>query len=134
MHPYFTQDESLSFYKKLKIPVAAFSPLASHENLKTLDLLPSSLKNLDLMSEKLIIDLAKKYGKSPAQIVLNWHMHHEQVVFPGMREEQHFLENGDIFNFYISQEDLRKISGLNKNARFFDRIQDDNYSYIPYWF
>jgi diketogulonate reductase-like aldo/keto reductase len=133
MHPYFTQDEAMSFYKKLKIPVAAFSPLASHENLKTFDLLPASIKNLDLMSESLIKDLAKKYSKSPAQIILNWHMHHEQIIFPGMREETHFLENGDIFNFELSQDELKKISGLNRNARLFDRIQDENYSYIPYW-
>jgi diketogulonate reductase-like aldo/keto reductase len=85
MHPYFTQDEAMNFYKKLKIPVAAFSPLASYENLKTFDLLPASIKNLDLMSESLIKDLAKKHGKSPAQIILNWHMHHEQIIFPGMR-------------------------------------------------
>ena len=123
----------MKFYKQLKVPVAAYSPLASHENLKTFDLLPASLKNLDLMNESLIKDLAKKYGKSTAQIILNWHMHHEQIIFPGMREERHFLENGDIFNFELSQDELKKISGLNRNARLFDRIQDDNYSYIPYW-
>lgn len=133
MHPYFTQDEAMAFYKKMKIPVAAYSPLASHENLKTFEMLPESYKKLDLINEGLIIDLCKKYGKSPAQIILNWHMHHEQVVFPGMREEKHFLENGEIFNFELTKEELKKISLLNKNARFYDRIQDDNYSYIPYW-
>lgn len=87
MHPYFTQDEAMKFYKQLKVPVAAFSPLASHENLKTYQLLPESFKQLDLMNETLIKDLCKKYNKSAAQIILNWHMHHEQVILPGMRTE-----------------------------------------------
>ena len=60
-------------------------------------------------------------------------MNHEQVVFPGMRLKEHFEENGDVFNFEISQDDLKKISSLNKNARFYDRIQDSNYNYIPIW-
>lgn len=133
MHPYFTQDEAMSFYKKMKTPVAAYSPLASHENLKTFEMLPESFKKLDLINESLITDLCKKYNKSPAQIILNWHMHHEQIVFPGMREDKHFMENGEIFNFELTKDELKRITQLNRNARFYDRIQDDNYSYIPYW-
>lgn len=132
MHPYFTQDESLKFYRQLKTPVAAYAPLVPNQNLQATSL-PENIKNLDLLNEGLIKDLAKKYQKSPAQIIMNWHMHHEQVVFPGMRLREHFEENCDVFNFEMSQDDLNKITGLNKNARFYDRIQDANYNYIPIW-
>jgi hypothetical protein len=50
-----------------------------------------------------------------------------------MRSQQQFEENGECFNFEISREDLDKISGLNKNMRFYDRIQDESYNYIPIW-
>ena len=132
MHPYFTQNESMKFYRQLKTPVAAYAPLVPHENLQASSL-SESLKSLDLLNESLIKDLSKKYQKSPAQIILHWHMKHEQVVFPGMRLREHFEENGEVFNFEMSQDDLNKISGLNKNARFYDRIQDVNYNYIPIW-
>ncbi len=132
MHPYFTQNESMQFYKQLKTPVAAYAPLVPHENLQASSL-PESVKNLDLLNESVVRDLAKKYSKTPAQIILNWHMHHEQVVFPGMRNKEHFDENCGVFEFEMSQDDLKKISGLNKNARFYDRIQDSNYNYIPIW-
>jgi diketogulonate reductase-like aldo/keto reductase len=132
MHPYCTQNESMSFYKSLKTPIGAYAPLVPHENLVASSL-PESIKNLDLLSESIIKDLSKKYHRSAAQIVLNWHMHHEQVVFPGMRLKEHFEENADVFNFEMTQEDLKKISCLNRNARFYDRIQDSNYNSIPIW-
>jgi diketogulonate reductase-like aldo/keto reductase len=57
----------------------------------------------------------------------------KQIAFPGMRSNQQFEENGEIFDFSLSEEDMKKIFSLNKNARFYDRIQDENFSFIPYW-
>lgn len=50
-----------------------------------------------------------------------------------MREKAEFEQNADIFNFELTQEDVDRISKLNKDARFYELIQDENYSYIPYW-
>lgn len=50
-----------------------------------------------------------------------------------MRNKEHFEENCGVFDFEMSQDDFKKISTLNKNARFYDRIQDSNYNYIPIW-
>ena len=86
MHPYFTQDEATEFYKKLKVPIAAFAPISPSINVKFLPQHQTELvKSLDLLSEKVVLDLAKKYKKTPAQIVLNWHMRQEHIVCPGMR-------------------------------------------------
>jgi diketogulonate reductase-like aldo/keto reductase len=64
MHPYFTQEEASAFYRKLKIPLAAYAPLAPQENVKIAH--HESLKNLDLLKEGLIQELAKKYQKTAA--------------------------------------------------------------------
>jgi diketogulonate reductase-like aldo/keto reductase len=50
-----------------------------------------------------------------------------------MRLKEHFEENSEVFDFEMTQDDIRKISGLNKNARFYERINDSNYNYIPIW-
>jgi len=50
-----------------------------------------------------------------------------------MRWKEHFEQNAEIFDFELSKEDEGKISSLNKDARFYERIQDDNFSYVPYW-
>jgi diketogulonate reductase-like aldo/keto reductase len=55
------------------------------------------------------------------------------IIFPKMRTKEQLQENLDIFNFKLEDNDFKKILGLNKDVRFYDRIQDDNYSYIPYW-
>ena len=131
MHPYFTQTEAMEFYKKFKVLLAAYAPICPTENLKVG--VPEQFKNLDLFKESIIIDLAKKYNKTPAQIILNWHMTQEHIVFPGMRSVEEIEQNAGVFDFELSSEEIEKISSLNRCARFYDRIQDDNFSFIPYW-
>lgn len=128
-HPYFTQDECMQFYSKLGCQIAAFAPIAPSENCKV----HPQYQDLDLCKESIIKELAQKYHKTEAQIILNWHMRMNHIVFPGMRSTDHFQQNLGVFEFELSQEECDKISSLNRNARFYDRIQDENYSQIPYW-
>jgi diketogulonate reductase-like aldo/keto reductase len=76
----------------------------------------------------LIKELAKKYNKTEAQIILNWHMRMDHILFPGMRQKEHFEQNADIFEFELNEEEVHKINELNKDVRFYDRIQDQNYA------
>lgn len=89
-HPYFTQEAAINFYRKLGVPIAAYAPLMPTENAKFLSENAEKIKNLDLFKESIIKDLAKKYQKSEAQIILNWHMKQDHIVFPGMRLKEHF--------------------------------------------
>ncbi|TNV77537.1 hypothetical protein FGO68_gene5574 [Halteria grandinella] len=131
-HPYFTQEEAICFFKKFGCPIAAYAPIAPSENAK-FGCASEKLKNLDLMKEPLIRELGQKYQKTEAQIILNWHMRQDHIVFPGMRAKEHFEKAIEIFEFELSKEDVERINKLNKDARFYDRIQDENYSFIPYW-
>jgi diketogulonate reductase-like aldo/keto reductase len=129
-HPYFTQCDAQEFYSKLGVPIAAFAPICPSENAK---FVPENCKGLDLFKESVIQELAKKYKKTEAQIILNWHMRQNHIVCPGMNSKEHFEQNADVFEFELNKDDVQKINKLDKCARFYSHIQDDNYSQIPYW-
>lgn len=90
-------------------------------------------KNVDLFKEASVSALAKKYGKSEAQVILNWHMRKQHIIFPGMRGKDQFEQNAEIFEFELTPEEVKQIDLLNRDLRFYETIQDANYNYIPYW-
>lgn len=72
-----------------------------------------------LFSEKIVADLAEKYQKSPAQILLRWHIDEGYLPIPGTKNPQHAAENADIFDFSFTNEELSALRSLDKNERFF---------------
>ena len=60
----------------------------------------------------------KKYQKTPAQIVLRWHLQREVIIIPKSVNEKRIIENSQIFDFTISDEDMEAINVLNKDKRF----------------
>lgn len=71
--------------------------------------------NLDLPS---LTELAQKYGKSPAQIVLRWDLQSGIVTIPKSISEGRIRENANVFDFSLSPEDMRRLDELNQNKRF----------------
>lgn len=72
-----------------------------------------------LLSENLFEKLAKKYGKTNAQIILRWHIQEGNIIFPKTTNEQHMKENFNIFDFELTTEEMQEIRKLDKNQRFF---------------
>lgn len=101
-HPYLTQKELLSYCNEENIQLEAWSPLMQGEVVR-----------VDVIKE-----LAEKYGKTPAQIVLRWDLQHGVVTIPKSVKEHRIRENADVFDFELSQEDMDKLDALNKNHRF----------------
>jgi 2,5-diketo-D-gluconate reductase B len=100
-HPSLYQKELLEFCKAKDIILTAYSPLARGQDLE----LPT------------IIELAKKYNKSPSQIILRWLIQHDIVVIPKTTHEDRMAENLDIFDWSITDEDMILIDNLNSNNR-----------------
>lgn len=100
-HPRLTQKELLSFCKKEHIQLEAWSPLMRGE----------------VLSHPTITELARKYEKTAAQIVLRWNLHHCVVTIPKSVREERIKENADIFNFELSEEEIYQIDNLNSNKR-----------------
>jgi methylglyoxal/glyoxal reductase len=100
-HPRLAQKELLEYCKKNGIQLEAWSPLMQGE----------------LLKEPTLVELAGKYGKSVAQIILRWDLQNGVVTIPKSIHQDRILENADIFNFELSEEDMEKIDGLNEDRR-----------------
>lgn len=74
--------------------------------------------NKDLFDNEVIVDLAKKYNKTSAQIISRWHIQSNYIPIPGSINEEHIKDNNNIHDFEISKEDIDKINNLNKNKRY----------------
>ena len=75
-------------------------------------------KNRDLLGEKTIVGLAKKYNKTVGQIVLNWSISREVIPIPMTSNVNRMKENLGACDFVMDKNDLEKIDLLNKNQRF----------------
>ena len=67
---------------------------------------------------EVIRELAEKYEKSPAQIILRWHLQAGFIAIPGSSNPDHIAENYDIFDFRLTDEEMQKIRGLDKQERY----------------
>ena len=62
--------------------------------------------------------IAEKYGKTPAQVVLRWDLHHEVVTIPKSSKEYRIKENAQIFDFELTTAEMRELDALDKGKRF----------------
>jgi 2,5-diketo-D-gluconate reductase A len=100
--PYITQDALRQFCAEHQIAVEAWSPLA---------------RGGDLLAEPDVVRIASATGKTPAQVVLRWHIERGDIVFPKSVTPSRIKENFDIFDFELSGADVAAISALNRDQR-----------------
>lgn len=103
LHPYLSQTEVVDYCKQKGIIPEAWSPLGSTK--------------IPLLENEVLKDIAGKYGKSVAQIILRWNIEREIVVIPKSAHADRQKENIDIFDFELSSEDVALINSINKNHR-----------------
>lgn len=99
--PYLTQDDVRTFCAERRIAVEAWSPLARGR----------------ITGDPVISAIAGRTGKTPAQVVLRWHLQRGDIVFPKSVNPQRVRENFDIFDFELTAQDVSAISGLNRGER-----------------
>ncbi|OZB98431.1 aldo/keto reductase [Paenibacillus sp. XY044] len=100
-HPLLSQKELRDFTKQHDIQLEAWSPLMQGE----------------LLNHPQLKEIADKYGKSIAQVILRWDLQHGVVTIPKSTKEHRIVENASLFDFELSQEDMDRIDGLNENRR-----------------
>jgi 2,5-diketo-D-gluconate reductase A len=98
MHPYFTNNEVRSYGKEHGITTEAWSPIARGT----------------VLGDPVVTRIARRAGKSPAQVVLRWHIQRGDVVFPKSVTPQRIRENLALFDFDLGDGDIDAISGLDK--------------------
>ena len=122
MHPYLYQRELLQYCRKNNIVIEAYSPLTHGERLDDPKLLAIARK---YPNKRMAIDaelsrtkpLVKSGTKSPAQILIRWALQHDVVVIPKSANRQRIIEDADVYDFAISEEDMRTLDGFNENLR-----------------
>jgi 2,5-diketo-D-gluconate reductase A len=100
-HPYLTQDDVRAFCAQHQISVEAWSPLGKG----------------GVLDDPVIGRIAERTGKTPAQVVLRWHIQRGDIVFPKSVTPERIRENIDIFDFELSGADVNDITLLNRNER-----------------
>lgn len=110
-HPYYPQNEMKEKLNEYGTKIQAWYPLGGRGN-------------DSVLTEDIIKDLANKYGKSPAQIILRWHNQKGVIVIPGSKNPEHIKDNLNIFDFEISEEDMKKIDELDKNTPFYNQTNE----------
>jgi methylglyoxal/glyoxal reductase len=90
-HPFLYQNELLQFCKNNNIQLEAYSPLTRAKRL----------------NHPTIIKIAKKYGKTPAQVLIRWELQHDVVVILKSIHEDRIRENSQVFDFRIEPDDMK---------------------------
>lgn len=114
LHPYFNQEDLVSFCEMFGIKMMAFMPVAKGSSAQRY---PHILKNYDLFTNEHIVNLSKKYHKSPNQIVLNWHLNRGIIPLPRSNADDHIIENFHSLDFTMDKADYDVINSLNQNLR-----------------
>lgn len=103
-NPYFQNQELIDYCQSRGICVEVWSPLGG------------SVDNR-ILTDETLTDIARKYGKSVAQVIIRWHMQRGVVVLPKSTHEDRIRQNIDVFDFALTKQDMDRIRALDKNER-----------------
>jgi diketogulonate reductase-like aldo/keto reductase len=112
VHPYFTQPALREVHADLGIVTQAWSPLGG-----VLVYVPGSDESRGPLTDPVTTDLAAKYGKTPAQIVVRWHLEHGVGAIPKSVKPQRIAENFDVLDFKLEDEEVAAIDALDTGVR-----------------
>lgn len=102
LHPDFAQRDVVAANTKHKVITEAWSPLG---------------QGGDLLKNETLVAIGKKHGKSPAQVVLRWHVQLGHMVIPKSATPERIASNIDVFDFELSADEMKAIAGLDAGKR-----------------
>lgn len=116
MHPYLTQKNLLRFCQEQEITVTAFSPFGASSYVP----LNMAGANESLFDDETMKEIASAHGKSIGQVALRWAIQRGTVAIPKSQSAGHLKDNIEIYDFELSEEEMARVDGLNRNRRFND--------------
>jgi len=102
LHPYHQQRDVRDANDRLEIATEAWSPLA---------------KGRELLGDPVVREIATRHDRTPAQVVLRWHLQHGTIVIPKSVTPSRIKENLDVFDFELDAVEISAINGLNRDER-----------------
>jgi 2,5-diketo-D-gluconate reductase A len=115
VHPYFANEQVRAYGREHGIVTEAWSPIAQGK----------------VLDDPVINRVANARGKSPAQVVLRWHIQRGNIVFPKSVTPERIKSNFELFDFELDHADMDAISGLDKGESGRTGPNPDKFDYIP---
>jgi 2,5-diketo-D-gluconate reductase A len=115
LHPYLLNDEVRAYDEAHGIGTQAWSPIAQGE----------------VLDDPVITGIADAVGRSPAQVVLRWHIQHGNIVFPKSTTPARIKENFELFDFELEPDDVAKIDALDKGEAGRTGPHPDAFAHVP---
>ncbi|SDB74553.1 aldo/keto reductase [Belnapia rosea] len=113
VHPFFTQPELQATHRRVGIATQTWSPIGGVMRYFSDD--PETAQSP--LSHPVVTALAEKHGRTPAQIVLRWHLEHGFSAIPKSVRAERIAENFDVFGFSLSAEEVAAIDALDTGVR-----------------
>lgn len=102
-HPFFQREEDNKLMKEYNIQIESWGPFAEGRN--------------NMFTNEVLKKIASKHNKTVAQVILNWLIKRDVVVIPGSSNRAHIIENTELYDFELSDNEMRRISKLNRNEK-----------------
>ena len=115
-NPFFQNNALREYIKPYRITMNAWFPLGGRINEQN----PSTSTQTLLFNNEIIVGIAKTHNKTPAQIILRWHLQTGNIAIPGSTNPAHILENISIFDFELTKEEMQKLSALETGITVYD--------------
>jgi 2,5-diketo-D-gluconate reductase A len=115
LHPYFQNEEVRSYDEEHGIATQAWSPIAQGE----------------VLDDPVIEQIAGRHGRTPAQVVLRWHLQRGNIVFPKSATPERIRENFEIFGFELEPSEVEAIDGLDRDEGGRIGPHPDRFDYVP---
>ncbi|MFI6243933.1 aldo/keto reductase [Micromonospora sp. NPDC050795] len=114
-HPYFTNDEVRAYGRAHNILTEAWSPIAQGK----------------VLDDPTVVDIAGQLDRSPAQVVLRWHVQRGDIIFPKSTTPKRIEENTRIFDFELDDAAMERITALDKGEAGRQGPNPDTFAYLP---
>jgi 2,5-diketo-D-gluconate reductase A len=115
VHPYFANEQVRGYDREHQIATEAWSPIAQGK----------------VLDDAVITGIAATHGKTPAQVVLRWHIERGDIVFPKSVHRERMKSNFDIFDFNLDSDEMDAITGLDRGESGRTGPNPDRFDYIP---
>lgn len=125
-HPYLNQKKLIEFCNSNGITITAYSPLGSPDRPWAKEGEPK------LMEDEKLVQVAKKYQKTPAQILLKYQIQRGVITIPKSVTRSRIQENFNIFDFNLTSEDISYIDTFNRDGRFCPMTPGLGHPYHPF--
>lgn len=99
-HPHDQRDEEIKWMREQGVQVQAWAPFAEGRK--------------GMFQEPVLLDIGRKHGKTPTQVILRWHLQRQVAVIPKTIHRERMIENSDIWDFTLDEEEMKAIKTLDK--------------------